>query len=113
MSQDSDNFSTPKRPSKLSLSNTRKTLNVHKHSYSESCRISQVLSPSSPGTCSADGDSSGTPLNKQNTLITRKTVEKKQVELSSQSDTDDLPSLHYVPLYRSPPTMPANPVAST
>ena len=53
------------------------------------------------------------PTEKQTTLMTRKTMGKKQVELSSQSDTDELPSLDYVPLYRSPPTMPGTPVAST
>ena len=77
VSQPSDSFSTPKRPSKLSLSNTRKSLNVHKHSNSESFRLSQVSLSSSPGTCSADVESSGSPTIKQNTLFTRKAGQNK------------------------------------
>ena len=46
-----------------------------------------------------DVENSGSPTNKQNTLFARKAGQKKQVEFSSQSDTDELPTPDYVPLY--------------
>ena len=53
------------------------------------------------------------PIEKQNTPRTRKTLGKKSAELSSESDTDELPNLLYVPLFKSPPTVEEFPVAST
>ena len=145
MSQDSDDFLTPKRTSKLSRSNNRRIQNLIKNSDSESCSISQdsttptqskgtyqlpdesitTQSPmsdneeylrcsnSSSGTCSVQGESSITPTEKQKALRTRKTMGKKQAELSSQSDIDELPSPLYVPLFKSPPIVNGTPAAST
>ena len=140
-SQDSDEMLTPKRTSKLSRSNNRRIQNLKKPSDSESCSISQdsstpMQSKGTPqsatpqsqmsdneeylrrstslsGTCSGQGERSKSPIQKQNTHRTRKTMGKKQAELSSQSDTNELPDLLYVPLLKSTPTVAGTPVAST
>merc|ERR1711888_224621 len=103
-SQTSDTFSTPKRPSKLSLSNTRKSQNVTKPSYAEICRASLGSSPSLNSSCSR------TPVNKQNTTYSQN---NKQVQLSSRSSTNELPSLDHVSVIRSPTPQSQNPVPFT